>query len=848
MPSSWETVNVSKKKKDSESSPKSKSKSQTTPSKKDRASAAPRTPSGYFAALEDAPLPDGSTVSDEETRSAAPAVKATPKKAPAQAPVLKKQTSASIPASPVPKESPKAARKAQDVDYGLSQLADLDASALQSAMSVMTKGHPAEALKGLSEVLDAEISMLGNVTMPSFAHKSFALRAVDRHDPLSHTPQPVVELLSRTLENIDVRKGYAPLARSLIEAEKKAFASGKSNTRTAIAPTIILQLIGREYPGLFDEEDSPVDELVDSYKSSYGQNPAVGHTLVWICAQQGHSGGRKFTVRPHGISVWMHQLLPIWTAPSSNAVSTEAVSLEYLEMLLGSLHNLKDYAQHTTHLAVDDIVSLLRVAKAKHPHLDAKKNGERARAVFSEAYAVLKKAIFSSKLKYSFVALKESSPEAFMSLLAEVEGETDPVVHRELLDMLVHLVTAKWTGPPAGAGYQSPVVRAWVAKYDSHIIASRQLVRHLVDNAKHSKVWKNHDRRAEMLRAVKEMRSHNDRLFKKIDKRRQRVAGGTMRATEIVLAHPEMSTDDVNAVEHELQVLQKQLTSRSFSFTARLIRLTLWSLFAYFLWYTTNDVLCAPGSNLPCPTSHPKYRELKHHVWDKKLVPAYMQGLRTVDHAAKPYVAPAVTAARKAVQPARDHFDAKWARFRKTKEYSALHQACHELAQVSRAFVAHYVQPWARRVSTEVHDFVALVVRTGVPAAQDGYATAKTHFRVWAPQVRGFVARWAIEGRKIVKLVVEYVVDQVTQSLTRLRVLELAERYGGEHYETSVANLKKLVNECLDSVDFVWRIVEDRVDKKEWKGIKRQAKQSWESIFGTSSWWKGSDHKKQKRQ
>ncbi|KAJ3157430.1 hypothetical protein HDU86_003322 [Geranomyces michiganensis] len=845
MPSSWETVNVSKKKKDLDSSPKSKTQQrQSTPSKSASASTTPRTPSGYFAALEDAPLPDGSAGSDDESRPTAFVAKATPKKAPAQAPVLKKQTTASNPSPPVPKESPKAARRAQDVDYGLSQLATLDVPALEAAATAVPKAPPADALKLLSEILEAEINKLGNVSMPSFASKSFALHAVERHDPLSHTPQAVVELLSRTLEQLDVRRGYAALARNLIEAEKKASAAGKSNIRSTIAPTIILELIGHEYPDLFDDENSPLHELVDSYKTSYGQNPAVGHTLVWICAQQGHSGGRKFTVRPHGISVWMHQLLPIWTGPSSNAVSTEAVSLEYLEMLLSSLHNLKGHAQHITHLAVNDIVALLRVAKAKHPHLDAKKNGKRARAVFGEAYVLLKKAIFSAKPKHSLVVLKEAPAEAFTSLLAELETETDPSVHHELLDMLIHLLTAKSTGPPAGAGYHSPVVRAWVAKYDSHIIASRLLIRHLVDHGKHSKIWKNHERRAEMLRAVKNMRSQNDRLFKKIDKRRQRVAGGTVRATEIVLAHPEMSTDDVNAVEHELQVLQKQLASRSFSFTARLLRLTLWSLFAYFLWYTTNDVLCAPGSNLPCPTSHPKYREFKHQVWDKKLVPAYIKGLRAVDDVTKPYVAPAAAAARKAVQPARDRFDSKWARFRKTKEYTAVHEACHEFAQVWRA----YANPWTRRVSTEVHEFVALAVRTTVPAMQTAYASVKTHAVTQAPHVRAFIARWAIQARRIVTMVVDKVVYEVTQSLTRLRVLELAERYGGAHYETSVAELKTIVNECVSGIDFVWRIVEDRVDKKEWKGIKRQYKETWTSVLGTLKSWTGSEQTKHKRE
>ncbi|KAI8920892.1 hypothetical protein DFJ77DRAFT_447744 [Powellomyces hirtus] len=845
MPSSWETVSVSNKrgKKEQESaSPSSRSKSQKSTSAKTDANST-RTPSGYFAALENVlPGDSGSAESDEEPVNVTPSRKQKPV---AEAPVLKKTPSAqnNVPKESGPKESPKAARKSQDVDHGLKELSQLDASTLETSIKTLLRFPPGEPLRALAEVLDGEVNKISNVSMPLLANKSFALQASDSQSPLSYTPKPVIDVLSTTIKGLDVKKGYAGLAKSLIEAEKKGMASGKSNARATIAPAILLQLIADEYPALLEEDPSPIDELMESYSTSFGQNPAVGHSLIWLSAGQGrHGKGRKLHVRPGGLSAWMRHFLSMWTSPSSsNAGSVEAVALEYLHLLVDSCRGLAKHGHEDSDLPLvrtADIVSLLRAVKGHNSPLAAKKNGEKAQTALKEAYGFLTKSLFSGNHKHSGVALQELPQDAFVLFLGELKNETDPAIREELLDILVNLVTSKKHASPTSSrnGYQSSVLRAWVSAYEQHIIASRLLVRRLTEETKRGKTWKRHQG-TEMLRAVKDMRSHNQKLLKRIEKRRQKEKNGTMKATPILLAHPELADDDVHAVDHDLQVLQKRLTSQNASIRSTLARLSIWSLIAYIFWYSVNNVLCAPDSRLPCPLSHPQYRHFKTNVWDKKIVPVYEQAYQTVEHSAKPYVVPALASAQEAFAPVKKQVNEKWERFSKTEQYASLHD-----------FLALYIRPWINRVEQEFHDAIFLSVRTIVPAVQKASIYVQSAIRTYVPELRMHVATGAKDLRKYANNGYVFAKKHVVETLERFHVSEHVQRLV-KPYEKSLGPFRAAAagwfNRWVDGVDFLWRIVENRVDIKEWNGLIQWVDQFWATALGRPdhvswvNWWKG---------
>ncbi|KAJ3014879.1 hypothetical protein HKX48_004908 [Thoreauomyces humboldtii] len=831
MPEHWETVSVSSRKGGSKQKDIESSAGSSPGNKSKRASnvsaAAQRTPSGFFSVLEDANLPDESNV-EASTEIVPPTYS---RKAPA--PFVEQgkksnspQRSPAAKASPTPQRAAHAASK--ETVYGLKDLAKLDANDLRGFTV-----HASDPLRALADAVDAQVKQIGSVSMPLFASKSFTLEDWEDSGPLTETPQAVIDEISRVLDLVDVRKGYLSLAKHLVEAEKKGTASGKAHSKDTIGSAIVLEIVARDHPEIIFQGDhtgtAPIDDLMEMYKSSFGQNPAVAHTILWLCAQ--HKQANSSHVHASGLSTWLKHILPMCSVSSSTAASTQAVAQEYLRLLLKSMRTLRTSAVRSTVLKTENVLALLdAVRTSDSASTSVKKHSEKFSAILHESYTTVKELAFSTHTRKKHPAiLLEAPEESFRIILSALHAETDIKQRHELLDMLSALVTSKHSARSQSVVVtnqrnviQSPVLRAWLGLYEDHIIASRLLVRRLVDDAHRGRKLKK-PARLEMLRAVKNMRSQNQKLFRRIEER-HRKNSAAYKPTQ-AQAKPQFAKDDVNATEHELQIYQKALTSQSSTYRSTIMRLFAWLFVAYVLWYAVSEVMCDPESKLPCPTKHPKFKKFRTKVWAKnlkKVEPYYRSAQASVLPAyrkAEAKVLPVLVQTRAAFEPITHPLGHQWDRFTETKQYRTLDD-----------IATNYVVHWVTRVRTEFHDFIALAVNAVVPAGQKAVGVVTATGKTYGPIVRGHVANTAITIRGYAKAVVDRVIFEWFQSAERLGLLDLIMQVLDHPYaqwmKPAYEALKESTVQYLDGVDFLWRILENRVDKREVKALYEGVKES----------------------
>lgn len=115
---------------------------------------------------------------------------------------------------------------------------------------------------------------------------------------------------------------------------------------SSIGHQIIVQLISKLYSGLFFLDcangKSPADQILKTFKSSFGTSPAVGHSILWICDQQtvmyGSGSKSQFVWHPAGITVWFKYIIPVISggggANDSVAKTVKISSLKYIELVL----------------------------------------------------------------------------------------------------------------------------------------------------------------------------------------------------------------------------------------------------------------------------------------------------------------------------------------------------------------------------------------------------------------------------------------------------------------------------------------------------------------------------------
>lgn len=164
---------------------------------------------------------------------------------------------------------------------------------------------------------------------------------------------------------------------------KLALTTGSLITNHSIGHMLLVQLIASKHPNAFFESSikdrrAPANQALDAYRTTLASHPAIGHTLLWACAQQrvpwatyGKAGSgnasnvlglecmwkmsNAFTVQWCLLIVcsdWMRYCLPLFVDSDTKAggvtrsddeanivgrsvaVSVQIVALDYLQQIL----------------------------------------------------------------------------------------------------------------------------------------------------------------------------------------------------------------------------------------------------------------------------------------------------------------------------------------------------------------------------------------------------------------------------------------------------------------------------------------------------------------------------------
>lgn len=222
--------------------------------------------------------------------------------------------------------------------------------------------------------------------------------------------------------------------------------------------------------------------------------------------------------------------------------------------------------------------------------------------------------------------------------------------------------------------------------------------------------------------------------------------------------------------------------------------------------------MCAPDSRYPCPLNDPRVMRIR-----AKVVPKYENARETVVNYARPFVQPAAETVAEKTAPVRDQIQDKWRQFTKTEQYHVLYKL-----QTS------YITPWLQRVNQEWNDAALFVVEKVMPSIQEYLVKGKEMVQRGWPVFRMRIASLAKEGRRLGAWIVLEVEKGIKQVSTRLRVTGLPSvqkivEFVSPYYELTAhirSHVAAFAEQWMQGFDFIWRVLEDRVEIREWEQLK----------------------------
>ncbi|KAJ3300825.1 hypothetical protein HK104_000018 [Borealophlyctis nickersoniae] len=840
--STWETVPLNRQRSKKDVGPPSpaQSRKQGTPGRplSRQSSAGPSAfqPSGsLFAALADAPLPDsprGSRTENERdiidlTDSPPRATRepSTPTPQPKHAPTPAKSAQQLAAAAATPKKNMPPKVK------GYEGLAEID---LQKLRNFVEAPKSQEPLRDLAEYLDLVVGAHLKLGGPLFGSKSFSLETGEWTGPLPHLPSSAEEIITGYLQSpplVVVSEGLTGIVKQLVEGQKKGAGSERAK--------------------------KPAIEVLEAYKHLLGGMPAVGHTLLWVLAQQ------KAFALPQSV---------VRTAQESEDSPNVAASYQEaaLHLFMEYVNSLKSIQQKNPALSRDflpyipirDLASFLRIAVSPQSSVVMRKRKRDFLEKLRSGYNSLKDLFFG--LSHApHVIRTDPDDQVFLVLLRELKNETDEDVRAEICDVLLRVIANEQKYRPktnatshSTAKIGSPVLCAWVNAYESHVGESGILIDHIIREStvgRRGRLWKKLSK-SELRTTLLALREENRRLLKKIDKKAQRDKGRR--------SVPDSSSEmvaDIKGVDRKLQTLLKRTPKRR-SFSGRAFKWFIRLLFLGFIYYSVVHVACGPDSKRLCPLDHPTAKQLKVEVWDDRLVPA----AHALNGYARDHVMPPVTAFvgaicdrvephvspvyQKSIKPHVQKAKDKWAAMRKSNEWK-------QLMELQKTYFTSYVD----HIKGEWHQaavfFVDVVVPKVSEVVEDGVRWVVNE--AW-PIVRQETARGAVglrEGWQRTYPLFVAKIRQGRQSITHHEtvrkistsgpVLKISKAYQ-DHVAPAVepmfaataqhtAGIRAIVQEVIgmwkQGLCFGWRVLENDVDQSEWERLEDLAHSVWSAVM-----------------
>ncbi|KAJ3046398.1 hypothetical protein HK097_000890 [Rhizophlyctis rosea] len=750
---------------------------------------------------------------------------------------------------------------------GLDKLNDLDVKDLKRFIANLRGAD--DPLRDLAEYLDKCATDL-HIGTPLFGSKNFILSGEEWEGPLPHVSEdvctPIVDFLD-SLGKSKTQAGLTAIARQLIEAQKRATASGGTFATVTIGHQLIIQLIPTVYPCLFvsgAEDDNqtiePAVELMQAYRSQLGNPLAVGHSLLWILAQQQVpvGSGRNISKATHskGVELWFKYFGPLFDPPTttgSDAVGT-SVQIAALDYLDQSVQNLEAFQKQRAVPAAcsipfvkpDAFETLLynTNALASKQFLNNRKRGLDIQEKLLSNYRRIKHLLFGLDAHPRVIVTvdRAAATKYFLGAIQKRQGDGDVVA--ELLDVLLHIFAEDARLTRASRPELYPSLLAWYEGYGEHLSESQLVLGRLLREQKsNSKLWKQINK-APLHTFLRTLRARNQKILK----------GGRRPSKDAsFLAH-------IQLADRLVQELLTRVKPKR-SFLRGVIRKSAWVVLLSFLYYSIVHVACGGDSNRYCPLSHPSVQSLKTNLWDSRVVPAALISQKLAeDHLypgvsnqigklqrqiADPFILPHYNRYIKPqydthVKPYLYTACAKWKAAKESKEWETARHA--------------YFVPYADRVKREWHDAAVFFVDRAVPKI--GEVSEKSILWVQneaVPTVVGEVNKGARAGRGIWDRHYPTVVGTITdtwidvtrkvgdssvtkQILGHPAVLTVQDAYQKNLAKTLEparrgaadlwAHFWRLAQDLFEAyklgVDFFWRVLEGRVGHEEWADLRSE--------------------------
>ncbi|KAL2913334.1 hypothetical protein HK105_207212 [Polyrhizophydium stewartii] len=448
----WESVRPSRQQA-AKASPPTSPQSAASP----RASAAARNMS-RFAALSEMPVPDS-----------AMGIKA-------------RAPDAAVPASP----ALPVARPAAATPPGIIAVRNLDADRIAAAIATLRKQTQPQPVMDLCETLEIMIAKDTKACVAPFSSKAFKLEfyrpgatAAETlwRGPMPFASEKVVQVLLKfvlVLDGATIRRGLIELATALVEEQRRAAMAGTAAMSRTIGHQLLMQVIAMAHPGSFyaagagPGEASAADIVFGANAGVVNGNPAVGHTLLWICAQQtiGTTSGVRLPF-PKGLEYWFKFMLPAFgdggetsvlsrvsavgvklasvpgedsrtAAAAAVATTVQDNALVFAEQTVESLDAVVRQSMATAGdlplVRAEWVVSLIEAAFSRHTAVAKRRRG----AEFVVRLHTLWVRIRSQMHRPGQQAIRIDEPgRLFTALLGKLTPRTDESVREEIQDVLV---------------------------------------------------------------------------------------------------------------------------------------------------------------------------------------------------------------------------------------------------------------------------------------------------------------------------------------------------------------------------------------------------------------------------
>ncbi|KAL5040518.1 hypothetical protein RTP6_007516 [Batrachochytrium dendrobatidis] len=417
---------------------------------------------------------------------------------------------------------------------GMQEMCHLSLDKLKASIHTIRQQSNADPIRDLCESIEMMINTDLKIALPPFSSKLFELEFYrpGRDQSCWRGPMPFVsekvaqELLKYTLDCRPeiLENGLVSIGKDLVEGQKKANALSTSNTFTTIGNQLLIQIIAMSHPHLFfghfnesADKQSPAKILLKTYSSTLFSNPAVGHTMLWIFAQQSVVfSDRIREPHPKSLEYWFTYFVPIFvegyentttgvlstTTSKSKATHTEEVnsnaaisiqknSLVYAEYLLDRLE-ARLFSTEKTKISLPFIkaeqMAQLFDAAFKHDASSNKRrkmldHQTRLRLLFTK----IKNQMFDSETPN---IATESHSVVFLTFLKKLGTVTDkPGVDMivSVLGEILAIATRQSTVTRNSKTISPDVLTTWVDQYSSHTHESNLLVEYLYSDFINSK-------------------------------------------------------------------------------------------------------------------------------------------------------------------------------------------------------------------------------------------------------------------------------------------------------------------------------------------------------------------------